>query len=298
MDKGDISAFGESLTRILQDADLNAVRADPHTGAQSGQLWRELSDNGFPLIGAPENEGGLGADLSDILPLVVITGQFALPLPLADTMVANSLLAASSAPPVATQVSLSRARAGNALTYADGTLTWSDTGAHTAPDWLTKDAFLAWGAITRAAQMAGAMQSVLDITLQHTSTREQFGRPLSKFQAIQHHLSDIASETAASAAAIDLARDALVDDPQCVGGAMFDIACAKTRCAIAADIVAAAAHQAHGAIGFTQEYSLGNFTRSLWQWRDEFGSETFWSQHLGKHLIKCETPSIWGEVSR
>jgi len=62
------------------------------------------------------------------------------------------------------------------------------------PDSLSVETFNQTGALVRAAQMCGAMDAILDLTLTHTSTREQFGRPLGKFQAIQHLLAEIAGE--------------------------------------------------------------------------------------------------------
>ena len=145
--------------------------------------------------------------------------------------------------------------------------------------------------------MAGAMQTVLDLTLGYTQDREQFGRPLAKFQAIQHHLSDIACETAASSAAVEMASDALRTDPHCGTKTREQIAIAKIRCGQAAARAAACAHQAHGAMGFTYEYALGRYTRRLWQWQDEFGTEHEWAILLGHAVMSEPEPALWPRIS-
>ena len=147
-----------------------------------------------------------------------------------------------------------------------------------APDWLDGDAIERIGAVARSAQMCGAMDAVLDLTLEHTTTREQFGRPLAGFQAIQHLLSRIAGEAAAASAATQEAIEGLSLD---AAPDLRATATAKLRAGEAAGRVAAMAHQAHGAIGYTQDYRLGALTRSLWRWRDEFGGEAVWAERLG-----------------
>ena len=64
-----------------------------------------------------------------------------------------------------------------------------------------------FGAAMRSAQIAGAYR-VLDITLQYTQERVQFGKPISKFQAIQHNLAMLAAHSAAANAAADMAAEA------------------------------------------------------------------------------------------
>lgn len=150
------------------------------------------------------------------------------------------------------------------------------------PEDFTIDSFNRIGALIRSAQMCGAMDAILDLTLTHTSTREQFGRPLAKFQAIQHLLAEIAGEAAASSAIVEAAVESFGQSNQ---PDFRNTASAKARTSEAAGIVAANAHQAHGAIGYTQEYALSAYTRRLWRWREEFGNETQWSLALGRDYL-------------
>ena len=63
------------------------------------------------------------------------------------------------------------------------------------------------------------------------------------------------------------------------------IAAAKIVTSRSAHDVAAAAHQIHGAIGFTAEHSLGRFTTALWTWRDRYGTEHEWSEQLAARIL-------------
>ncbi|EHN76869.1 acyl-CoA dehydrogenase, partial [Streptomyces coelicoflavus ZG0656] len=104
--------------------------------------------------------------------------------------------------------------------------------------------------------MAGAHDRVLELTVDHVTTRVQFGRPLAKFQAIQQELAKLAGEVAAASAAADQAADAYVAG----GDITFAVAVARARIGEAASKASAIAHQLHGAIGFTREHVLHRYT--------------------------------------
>ena len=132
-------------------------------------------------------------------------------------------------------------------------------------------------ALARAVQLAAALEQVLAWTVQYAGERQQFGRPLGKFQAIQMELAEMAGEVTAVTALTDAAVQALDRGENVVLAA----AAAKVRAGAAVEVVARLAHQVHGAIGFTQEHKLHHLTRRLWSWRDEAGSELVWSRVLG-----------------
>jgi acyl-CoA dehydrogenase len=98
----------------------------------------------------------------------------------------------------------------------------------------------------------------------------------------------MAGQSAAAIAAADMATDALAGglDPVVVGAA-------KARAGEAASIAAGLAHQAHGAIGFTQEYELHDITRRLWSWRDEFGNESEWNLVVGRAALAAGPDGLW-----
>jgi alkylation response protein AidB-like acyl-CoA dehydrogenase len=154
------------------------------------------------------------------------------------------------------------------------------------------DAPYAQLALARVNLMAGCLQAVLDLGLQFAAERSQFGRSISKFQAIQHSLAVVAAEVAASQRAADAGVDAM-------GTERFEqeVAAAKARVGEAVGIVAEQVHQVHGAMGYTYEHRLHHFTRRLWAWRDEWGNEFYWQAKLGQHLAGLGAEQVWGYIA-
>ncbi|OUR82760.1 acyl-CoA dehydrogenase [Cycloclasticus sp. 46_120_T64] len=145
-----------------------------------------------------------------------------------------------------------------------------------------------WLALGRAAQMAGALRSVLERTVEYANERSQFGRQIGKFQAVQLQLAVQAEMTSASICAVDAAIKHLGSTEE-----WELIASAKITTSESAGYAAKTAHAVHAAIGFTQEYPLQLSTRRLWSWRDEYGSETQWSAKLGEHCLQLKTDNLW-----
>ncbi len=149
-----------------------------------------------------------------------------------------------------------------------------------------------YGALVRSAQIVGGLDYLLAESVRFVGDRVQFGRPLAKFQAIQHMLAVLASETAAAGAATQAAF--LAADR---GNAAFEIAAAKIRSGEAAGEAARIAHQVHGAIGFTYEHALHFATRRLWSWRAEFGAEAFWAETLGVAVAARGADALWSDLT-
>ena len=165
------------------------------------------------------------------------------------------------------------------------------TGA--APSGLDPVALARLGAAVRTQQMAGALEHIVDQSVQWSLDRVQFGRPISKFQAVQHNLAMLAGEVAAAGAAADGAAETIATDGPASERALLDVAVAKVRVGEAASNGAAIAHQVHGAMGFTYEHSLHHATRRLWAWREEFGNETLWAERLGKLIAGHGADALW-----
>jgi acyl-CoA dehydrogenase len=151
---------------------------------------------------------------------------------------------------------------------------------------------LAYGALIRAQQLAGAMERALDYALTYAQERKQFGCPIGKFQAIQHMLAEAAGQHAAATAAADLAIDAWDSHDFA-----FAVAVAKARTGEAAGKVAEVAHQVHGAMGFTQEHPLHFVTRRLWSWRDEFGADAYWQEQIGRQVCAAGGAALWPRLA-
>ncbi|MCZ7565447.1 MAG: acyl-CoA dehydrogenase family protein [Burkholderiales bacterium] len=148
---------------------------------------------------------------------------------------------------------------------------------------------LALGALVRSAQIAGAIQDVLERSVSYANTRQQFGRPIGRFQAVQQNLAVLAAEAAAARMAAEHAF-VLVG----TGGRMDAAAAiAKIRAGEAAGRAAAIGHQVHGAIGFAREHRLHFLTRRLWSWRAEFGAEAAWADRLGSEALVRGAGGLW-----
>ena len=157
-----------------------------------------------------------------------------------------------------------------------------------APADVPADAIRVYGAMARAAQMAGALEACLLQSVRYATERKQFGRPIGSFQAIQQNLAVLAGHVAAAGIAAESAFRAAER-----GDARFEVAVAKVRAGEAAGIGAGIAHQTHGAIGFTYEHSLHFVTRRLWSWRAEFGAEAYWAAVLGREVAARGADALW-----
>ena len=123
------------------------------------------------------------------------------------------------------------------------------------------------GAAARAVQMAGAARRVLEMTVQYVSARQQFGKPIGAYQAIQHKCAEMASSLQGARLAAYRAAYALGEGRP----AGREVAIAKIAMNEALPRICSVAHQCHGAIGFTWEHDLHLFTRRSVAWRAEYG---------------------------
>ena len=164
------------------------------------------------------------------------------------------------------------------------------------------------GAVARSIAMVGALESLLEQSVQYANDRVQFGRPIGKNQAIQQPLAVLAGDTAAARMA---ARVAAQDAPSAhaahtdaatrammAGHAAFSAAVAKIRVGEAATRATSIAHQTHGAIGFTQDHALHFATRRLWAWREAHGSDAWWAGRLGRAAITARSGGFWSSLTQ
>ncbi|MCC5888150.1 MAG: acyl-CoA/acyl-ACP dehydrogenase [Gammaproteobacteria bacterium] len=169
---------------------------------------------------------------------------------------------------------------------------------------------LALLALSRALMSAGAMQSLLDMSVGYALERRQFGRPIAQFQAVQQQLAVLAGEAAAAIRAADGGLEAFAEvfrsdaaaDPETrtrrIAMAIQEAGVAKARAGEAAGRGAEIAHQVHGAMGFTYEHRLHQRTRRLWAWRDQYGTETFWQARFGRFLCAAGGDALWDILTR
>lgn len=149
-----------------------------------------------------------------------------------------------------------------------------------------------FGAFIRIAQSAGALETALALAVEHVNSRIQFGKALSKLQAVQQELAILASEAAAAGLAGAAAAEALDR-----GGGAFEVMAARLRTNMAIHRSVGIAHQVHGAIGFTRDYPLHPLTRRLMGWRSDYGGDK-WAERLGALALREGGGGLWAEITR
>ena len=305
----------DTAERLFGDLVDKAVLDAAEAGEWPAALQDALRDNGFLELGSAAS--GTGAD--ELFAFIEVAGRHAVPLPLADTLLANNWLGTVDG---ASGIGVLQGDAilgvpwGRAVQRVVGISPGSrdvmvveqpsviregvnmageprdDVQANGTTTSLDVDPYL-WLALSRASLMAGGLSSALQQAIQYATDREQFGRPISKFQAIQHTLAVMAAEAAAAGRAAGGAVDAIDGER-----AVAEVAAAKSRAGEAVAVVAEAAHQVHGAIGFTHEHRLHHTTRRLWAWRDEFGNELVWQRTLGEVVVGVGADEVWNFVTQ
>jgi acyl-CoA dehydrogenase len=166
-----------------------------------------------------------------------------------------------------------------------------------APPGFTQDSLMLMGSAIRSVEIAGALETILALSVAYANERVAFERPIGKFQAVQQNLARLAGETAAAIAVAGSAADAIAGADQFDDDAFLEVVSAKIRTAEAAAEGAAIAHQVFGAIGFTQEHVLHRFTLRMLAWRDDFGNESYWANELGKRAAQRGADEFWPWVA-
>jgi acyl-CoA dehydrogenase len=146
------------------------------------------------------------------------------------------------------------------------------------------------GAWARCNQIVGALDAACDLTVAHTTERVQFGRTLSKFQAVQHSLAAMAGEIERARAATTLAVAAATDYGFGHPATDYAVTAAKVAVGRAVDPVTTIAHQLHGAIGVTIEHRLWRSTMRARSWVDEFGTTGHHARKLGRMALAATEP--------
>ncbi|RVT96037.1 acyl-CoA dehydrogenase [Rhodovarius crocodyli] len=305
-----MSEIGEAIAgqidRLLNDGNTPARLRRLEGGEWLADTWAALEEMGLPLALVPEEVGLSWADAAAIWQVL---GRHGAPVPMGEAMLANALLAS----PVEGVVTLGD-RAAPFGRFAAHALT--ETGLHAVTghtpglnlareprDALVLGPATGAGAATlrlglallRAALMAGAARHALNLAVEWANTRKQFGRPIGKFQAIQQELAVVAGEVAALETAVGIAARAV--DAHGLAGAGFEIGCAKVIAGEAAEATARRVHQVFAAIGITEEHELHHFTRRLWSWRDEGGSERAWAAEIGAQAIARGGAALWADIT-
>ncbi len=127
--------------------------------------------------------------------------------------------------------------------------------------WPLLEAAADYGATLLCAEAIGAMDAIFAATLEYLKTRQQFGAPIGKFQALQHRMADmfIHLEQARSMAMLAAVKVASQDDEE----RRRVVSAAKVRIGQAARFVGQQAVQLHGGMGVTDELPAAHHFKRL-----------------------------------
>jgi hypothetical protein len=157
------------------------------------------------------------------------------------------------------------------------------------------------GTLACAAQLLGAGRALLEASVRQATQRSQFGQPIGSFQAVKHHLADVAIGLEFARPLLDAAAAALDDqapgdpargDPG-PGNRMHsarDVSAAKIACTDAAYRAARVALQVHGAIGYTQEHDLHLWLTKVRALAGAWGSQ---AEHRARVMAAIAGPVAW-----
>ena len=310
-----LDPFVRLLADVCDPATVRAVEA----GGSPAALWDALHQSGFLDALVPEAAGGAGLSLGDIQPLIEALGRFAVPVAVAETMVARALLARAGLTPPEGAIVLAQSAAGPAAgpalagfvplamtagyalvdqgdrlaLYDLAHVTRTPSGVHGS-----LGAFLSCGqaepiatlaapvdglrpiaAVLRAADMAGAADKLLHMTADWANERVQFGKPIGRQQAIQQNMA-VMAELAVSMRIASQIGCTTGLPPQLETAAL-----AKQITSSAASQISNIAHAVHGAIGISEEFDLQLYVRRLREWRLADGSEQYWATVLGQRRL-------------
>jgi alkylation response protein AidB-like acyl-CoA dehydrogenase len=246
-------------------------------------LWKLLCEQvGAAALVVPEELGGAGGELADAAIVLEELGKALVPTPLLGTTLAELALLAADQPDADALERLAEGTSIGSVVFdagyvvngdiadvviaADGkTLTrWTTFTAHpvdtmdltrrlarvepqdTAP--LGADPGLAdTAAILVAAEQIGAAAKCLDLTVEYSKDRVQFGRPIGSFQALKHRMADMYVAVQSARAVVD----ASIAESSATSAALARVAATEAFSKVAAEAV-----QMHGGIAITWEHDI------------------------------------------
>jgi alkylation response protein AidB-like acyl-CoA dehydrogenase len=246
-------------------------------------LWKLLCEQvGAAALVVPEELGGAGGELADAAVVLEELGKALVPTPLLGTTLAELALLAADDPDTETLEQLAEGTSIGTVVFDPGyvvngdvakvviaangeTLTrWTDFTAHPVQSMdLTRplarlerkdtahigaDPGLAdIAAILLAAEQIGAAAKCLDLTVEYTKDRVQFGRPIGSFQALKHRMADLYVAVQSARAVVNQA----IADPSATSAALARVTASEAFSKVAAEAV-----QLHGGIAITWEHDI------------------------------------------
>jgi len=274
-------------------------------------LWTLLCEQvGAAALVVPEDLGGAGGELADAAAVLEELGKALVPTPLLGTTLAELALLATDDPDADALEALAAGQnigtvvfdrdyaingdADVVLAAHDGRIErWSDvrTEALTPLDPTRRLARLTPGstetigndpgladtaAILLAAEQIGAASRCLDLTVEYTKQRVQFGRPIGSFQALKHRMADLYVAVQSARAVVGDA----VADPKPVSAALARLAASEAFTTVAGEAI-----QLHGGIAITWEHDMHLYFKRAYSSAELLGSPAEALRRLESELL-------------
>jgi alkylation response protein AidB-like acyl-CoA dehydrogenase len=291
----------ECSPKVVRDAWTN------DTG-RSG-LWPRLGEIGVLGVLASEGQGGFGGDVLDLVLLLEETGRAALPEPVVEHAVVAIPLLDDARAAASGDVTVTATTPSGLVPYADSAdLVLYDgrfvdpgelqlrphesvdgsrrvSSVYPVPSPIDDDAFNR-ATLGVAAQLIGLTEHMLTTTVEYAKGREQFGVPIGSFQAVKHHLANVAL-------ALDFARPLVYRAAWSIahgdGNRSAHVSMAKAHASDAALLAGRVALQVHGAIGYTTEYDLHFWMKRAWALAAAWGDAAWHRDRVGRAILEGET---------
>jgi alkylation response protein AidB-like acyl-CoA dehydrogenase len=140
----------------------------------------------------------------------------------------------------------------------------------------------AMAVVALCAEMLGVMQWTLENAVEYAKTRQQFGKPIGVYQAVQHQLADMFLMTEGARSALYYAAWAVSEkDPS----AKLAVSVAKACCSDAAREVGNRGAQVHGGIGFTWEHNLQLYYKRAKASEIMFGDANYHREEIARKVV-------------
>lgn len=302
--------FASSIDAALGAANVPAaIRAwaDGDT-APGRKVWSQLTDLGVTALLVAEKFDGIEAQPIDLVVALERLGYWAVPGPVTESIAVAPILLAdderstqlaagelivTAALPPQVPYAVNADFAGLTLLAGDGQVAEASAGAGhdsvdptrtlfevtASGDGQAADTLRAYefGVLATAAQLVGAGQAMLDLSVAYAKQRTQFGRVIGSYQAIKHKLADVHIAVEMARPLVHGAALALADGSP---DTARDVSAAKVAAADAALLAARSSLQTHGAIGFTQEHDLSLLLLRVQALRSAWGDPTLHRRRL------------------
>ena len=138
------------------------------------------------------------------------------------------------------------------------------------------------GALSVAGQLLGLAQRMLDLSVDYTAQRKQFGKPIGSFQAVKHHLADVATQLEFAKPVLYRAAYALANGEK---NAEVWVSQARLACCDASWLSARHGIQVHGAMGYTWEVDLQMFMKRAWALDNAWGDRALHKGRVAAHVL-------------